>query len=210
MKKAKNFLGALVLSAAIMGCGQPQSGQSEQAEGADTARFSFEEHPESKRKAILLDGQPYTSYCYADSLKKPVVYPLRTKGGHFITRGLPVEPCANERTDHPHHIGLWFNYGDVNGLDFWNNSPAIRDEKRMGYESIHHSSVNGTESSGNTGVLDVTKYWQAPQGDSLLKEDKLYVFKVDSEGNTTIEIEIKLKAMTDVSLNDNKNRGCVR
>src|SRR3546814_14911383 len=131
-----------------MGCGQPQTGQSEQAEGVDTARFSFEEHPESKRIAILLDGQPYTSYCYADSLKKPVLYPLRTKGGHFITRGWPVEPRATERTDHPHHIGLWFNYGDVNGLDFWNNLQAIPAETRMGYGSIIHSSFIGRDSSG--------------------------------------------------------------
>ncbi|MEC3878863.1 PmoA family protein [Parapedobacter sp. 10938] len=206
MKEAKILIGALVLSAAVMGCGQPQSGQSQagQAETEATNRFSFVEHPESNSIAVLLDGQPYTSYCYADSLKKPVLYPLRTKGGHFITRGWPVQPRSNERTDHPHHIGLWFNYGDVNGLDFWNNSTAIPAEKRMGYGSIHHAAVNGTESSGNTGVLDVTKYWQGPQGDSLLKEDTRYVFQVDSVGNTSIELDIKLTALTDVSLNDNK------
>lgn len=194
------------MSAAVMSCGQPRSGQSQtvQADGEDSNRFSFVEHPESNSIAVLLDGQPYTSYCYADSLKKPVLYPLRTKGGHFITRGWPAQPRANERTDHPHHIGLWFNYGDVNGLDFWNNSTAIPAEKRMGYGSIHHAAVNATESNGNTGVLDVTKYWQAPQGDSLLKEDTRYVFEVDSVGNTSIELDIKLTALTDVSLNDNK------
>src|SRR3546814_18862789 len=143
-----------------MGCGQPQTGQSEQAEGVDTARFSFEEHPESKRIAILLDGQPYTSYCYADSLKKPVLYPLRTKGGHFITRGWPVEPCANEHMDYPHNIGMWLKYGTVNGLDFWNNSTAIPTEKCMGSGSIHTSSVNGPESSGNNGFLEVRKNWK--------------------------------------------------
>src|SRR5690606_34521134 len=206
MKNAKILIGALVLSAGIAGCGQPQSGQSlsEQAGTGNTGQFSFEEHPESSSIAVLLDGQPYTSYCYADSLKKPVLFPLRTKGGHFITRGWPVEPRANERTDHPHHIGLWFNYGDVNGLDFWNNSPAIPAEKRMGYGSIHHGAVNSMESTGNTGVLDVTKYWQGPEGDSLLKEDARYVFQVDEDGNTSIELDIRLTALTDVSLNDNK------
>src|SRR2546430_8598162 len=34
-----------------------------------------------------------------------------------------------ERVDHPHHVGLWLNHGDVNGLDFWNNSDAIRSEE---------------------------------------------------------------------------------
>lgn len=201
MKIATILVGALALSAALAGCGQSQPGQT-QAEQSD--RFSFVAHPESNSMDILLDGQPYTSYCYADSLKKPVLFPLRTKGGHFVTRGWPVQPRGNERTDHPHHIGLWFNYGDVNGLDFWNNSPAIPAEKRMGYGSIHHAAVNETASNGNTGVLDVTKYWLGPQGDSLLKEDTQYIFQVDEGGSTSIELDIKLTALEDVSLKDNK------
>ena len=200
MKTTKILIGVLGLTVAFSGCGQ----QSEQAQSEQTARFSFVEHPENNNIEILLDGQSYTSYCYDDSLKKPVLFPLRTKGGHFVTRGWPVQPRANERTDHPHHIGLWFNYGDVNGLDFWNNSPAIPAEKRMGYGSIHHAAVNDMEANGNTGVIDVTKYWQGPQGDSLLKEDTRYIFQVDDEGNTSIELDIRLTALEDVSLNDNK------
>ena len=61
-----------------------------------------------------------------------------------------------------------------------------------------------TESTGNTGVLDVTKYWQGPAGDTLLKEDTRYIFQVDKDGNTSIELDIRLTALTDVSLNDNK------
>ena len=30
----------------------------------------------------------------------------------------PLYLRPGERIDHPHHVGLWFNYGDVNGLDF--------------------------------------------------------------------------------------------
>ncbi|MGV3763931.1 DUF6807 domain-containing protein [Parapedobacter sp.] len=201
MNQAKIILGVLALSAAVVGCGQSPKGQG-QAEQID--RFSFAEQTENNRIEVRLDGQPYTSYCYADSLKKPVLYPLRTKGGHFVTRGWPVQPRANERTDHPHHLGLWFNYGDVNGLDFWNNSTAIPAEKRMDYGSIHHAAVNSMETDGNTGVLDVTKYWQGPQGDSLLREDTRYVFEVDEEGNTSITLDIQLTALTDVSLRDNK------
>lgn len=38
--------------------------------------------------------------------------------GKVITRGYPMNPRPFERMDHPHHVGLWFNFGDVNGLDF--------------------------------------------------------------------------------------------
>ena len=33
-------------------------------------------------------------------------------------------------TDHPHQVGLWFGYGDVNGVDFWNNSTALPAERQ--------------------------------------------------------------------------------
>ncbi len=42
-----------------------------------------------------------------------------------VTRGWPLQPRPGERTDHPHHDGLWFNYSNLNGFDFWNNSEAI-------------------------------------------------------------------------------------
>lgn len=205
MKKSMiAFISAFGLSVFLMGCNQPgqQNEANEQQEQID--RFSFEEQQADKSVVVLLDGQPYTSYLYTDSLKKPVLFPLRTKGGHFVTRGWPVQPRANERTDHPHHIGLWFNYGDVNGLDFWNNSTTIPADKRMGYGSIRHSAVNETESNGDTGVLDVTKFWLGPQGDSLLKEDTRYTFHVADDSSTSVELDIKLTALKDVSLKDNK------
>ena len=79
---------------------------------------------ESERRVdVTVDGQPFTAYIWPTSLKKPVLYPIRTAKGTLVTRGFPLEPRPGERVDHPHHVGLWFNYGDVNGIDFWNNSP---------------------------------------------------------------------------------------
>ena len=84
----------------------------------------------ARRVDIIIDGQPFTSYIWPATLAKPVLYPLRTATGIIVTRGYPLEPRAGERSDHPHHAGLWFNYGSVNGIDFWNNSDAIKPEDR--------------------------------------------------------------------------------
>src|SRR5262249_12878171 len=65
-----------------------------------------------RRVDITIDGQPFTSYIWPTSLKKPVLYPLITDEGITVTRGYPLEPRPGERVDHPHHAGLWFNYGD--------------------------------------------------------------------------------------------------
>ena len=56
-----------------------------------------------------------------DNMEKPVLYPLNSSSGIPVTRGFPIDPKPNERIDHPHQTGMWFNYGNVNGLDFWNN-----------------------------------------------------------------------------------------
>ena len=68
----------------------------------------------ARRVDILVDGQPFTSYQWSDKLKVPTLFPLRTAEGTIVTRGFPLEPRTGERVDHPHHIGLWFNYGNVN------------------------------------------------------------------------------------------------
>src|SRR5258707_5793872 len=81
-----------------------------------------------RRVDVTIDGKPFTSYIWPTTLKKPVLYPLRTASGTIVTRGYPLEPRPGERDDHPHHAGLWFNYESVNGIDFWNNSDAIKPE----------------------------------------------------------------------------------
>src|ERR1700754_3112188 len=66
---------------------------------------------------VLIGGKPFTSFQYPDSLEKPVLFPLYAANGTLVTRGFPLAPKAGEPTDHPHHIGLWFNFENVNGLD---------------------------------------------------------------------------------------------
>ena len=41
----------------------------------------------SNRVDVLVDGQPFTSYIWPDTLKKPVLFPLRAASGTIITRG---------------------------------------------------------------------------------------------------------------------------
>ncbi|MEX2396744.1 MAG: DUF6807 family protein, partial [Balneolales bacterium] len=85
---------------------------------------------------VYIGGELFTNFFYPDDMEKPVLYPILTASGKDITRGYPYNPRPFERTDHPHHVGLWLNFGDVNGLDFWNNSFAIDEEDKHRYGSI--------------------------------------------------------------------------
>lgn len=127
--------------------------------------------------SVLIDGRLFTAYIYPDNIKKPVLYPLITPKGSNITRKFPLEPSVGERVDHPHHVGVWFNYGDVNGLDFWNNSDSIKLEKKAHYGTIVHKDILSMESGDEQARLEVTMDWIAPDGEVLLNENTLFIFK---------------------------------
>lgn len=130
----------------------------------------------SHRVDVLVDGQPFTSYIWPDTLKKPVLYPLRTASGTIITRGFPLEPRPGERTDHPHHVGLWFNYENVNGVDFWNNSTALPPEQQAKMGTIVHCRIVKTSSGAGKGELEVEMDWLI-EGQPILHETTDFIFR---------------------------------
>src|SRR5207237_10640798 len=116
------------------------------------------------------------SFIYPDSLEKPVLYPIYAADGEFITRGYPIASRPNEPVDHPHHIGLWLNYENVNGLDFWNNSSAIAPDKKASYGWIKLSKILETK-SGEAGGLTYSANWQDINKNILLEERKTFRFE---------------------------------
>jgi hypothetical protein len=130
-----------------------------------------------RRVDIFVDGQPFTSYIWPETLKKPVLYPLNAADGTPVTRGFPMEPRPGERVDHPHHVGLWFNYGDVNGVDFWNNSTALKPEEQNKMGTIVHRRIVGTKSGKENGELAVEMDWIMPDGKAILRETTKFVFR---------------------------------
>ena len=159
-----------------------------------------------KRVDVLVDSQPFTSYIYPGPavLKKPVLYPIRSATGQLITRGWPLDPRPGERVDHPHHVGMWFNYGDVNGLDFWNNSTDIVPEKRSQYGTVIHTGITAMKSGKGAATLTVTADWNTPTDQTLLRETTTFTFR-GSKTNRTIDRQTTLTALTtDVVFKDNK------
>ena len=130
-----------------------------------------------RRIDILIDGNPFTSYIWPEKLAKPVLFPLRTAKGTIVTRGFPLEPRPGERVDHPHHIGLWFNYGNVNDFDFWNNSEAIKREDAPKMGNIRHRAITVAKSGAEQGELEVEADWVTGKQQLVLKEHTRFVFR---------------------------------
>ena len=131
----------------------------------------------SRSVDITIDGSQFTSYIWPDRLAKPVLNPLRTARGTIVTRGYPLAPRPGERVDHPHHIGLWFDYGNVNGFDFWNNSEAIKlaDAAKMG--NIRHRKIAAARSGIDSGELEIVADWISGKQQVLLEEHTRFVFR---------------------------------
>jgi hypothetical protein len=123
-----------------------------------------------KKVEVLVDGQLFTAYIYPDRIMKPVLYPVVTAGGHRVTRGFPLDRVAGERVDHPHHIGIWLNYGNVNGLDFWNHSEAIPTDQKHKFGTIRHRAIVDAHEEGPTAFLAVAADWLRPDGSLLIAE----------------------------------------
>ena len=156
-----------------------------------------------RRVDITINGQPFTSYLWPTSLKKPVLFPLIAPGGTAVTRGYPLTPNAGERVDHPHHAGMWFNYGNVNGFDFWNNSDAIKPENRSKMGSIYQEKILSAKSGRDKGELVVESVWTTGTGENILDETTQYVFTTKGDARVIDQVTT-LKALDHVVFNDDK------
>ena len=122
----------------------------------------------------------------------------------LVTRGFPLDPRPGERVDHPHHVGLWFNHGDVNGLDFWNNSDEIGPDRAPKMGTIVHRRVLDTKSGADRGELRVESEWLAPDGKALLREETRFVFAGANDTRSVERITRLTARDSKVLFRDNK------
>jgi methane monooxygenase PmoA-like len=138
----------------------------------------------ARRVDITIDGKPFTSYIWPDNVMKPVLYPIRDAAGTLVTRGWPLDPRPGEPTDHPHHVGMWLNYENVNGIDFWNNSTAIKPANAPKMGTILHRKIDSAKSGNDRGELVTESDWVLHDGTTLLHERTEYAFAGDTTTRT--------------------------
>jgi hypothetical protein len=161
---------------------------------------------------VTIDGRPFTSYLWQTNQRKPVLYPLIAPDGTTVTRGYPFDVRPGERVDHPHHAGMWFNYGNANGFDFWNNSDAIRPADRPKYGTITQDRIVSMKSGTDSGELVTESTWiagDAAAGNTqpIMMQTTRYMFSRTSVGDKparAIDLTVTLKALTLVTFHDDK------
>ena len=151
-----------------------------------TTGFKIVEKKDKKQVDILFNNKLLTAYCYYDSSRKPILFPVNTVDGITVTRSYPFQIIPGERTDHPHHTGIWLNYESVNGLDFWNNSTTVPAEKRNQYGTILHQKIISKKTNGRDASLVTAATWVRPDSKVLLNEQTKFNFTV-KENNFIID-----------------------
>lgn len=167
----------------------------------NNGKVEFNQYSEKKQIDVKINGLFLTTLLYSDTLNRPCLFPIFIPSGVNIVRGYPLNPKPNERVDHPHHYGLWFNHGNVNGLDFWNNSFAVKPELKHKYGRIIVEKILQLNSA--KGRLVTLSRWEDNEQQVLLREKTTYVFW--GKGKTrTIERISELTSVKLVTLGESK------
>ena len=154
---------------------------------AFAANVSFEKA--DGRIDVSIDGKPFTTLYFGPETPKPYLHPLRAADGTIVTRLYPMEEVEGEPHDHPHHRGLWFTHGDVNGLDFWANEAQSQGPTKKGKVVLRK--VEQVEDS--SGKIRAVFEWQSPDGKVLLTEDRTMVFGGDAN-RRVIDFDVAFQA----------------
>ncbi|HYP09831.1 MAG TPA: PmoA family protein [Bryobacteraceae bacterium] len=138
---------------------------------------------------VTIDGLPFTTLHYGESTKKPFLAPLRAPSGVVVTRRWPMEDVAGETRDHPHHQGLWFNHGDVNGVNFWEHAG-----RNAPFGSIVTDKITTAKGGGKSGEIAFEARWVNHEGKALLRENRRMTFSGDANSRI-IDVDITLTAL---------------
>jgi hypothetical protein len=155
----------------------------------------------SEKISVEIDGKPFTDFYIGPAAVKPYLAPLRSAKGTVVTRGYPMETIAGEAKDHPHHRGLWFTHGVVNGYDFWANEESQKGVGK-GKGKIVLKKVQKVSSGKKSGTIQATFEW-AGGGETFLTEERTMTFYSDPNIRT-IDFDITLRPQQKVTFGDTK------
>jgi hypothetical protein len=128
--------------------------------------------------AVEIDGKPFTVfYVGGRDLNRPYLHPLRSASGKAVTRSYPAGQVPGESVDHPHHAGVFYGHGDVNGFNYWAiqnvPTPPGKGSGTMGRIVVKDVSAKSGKESGS---VDAVLTWLTPDGKPLLTETRKMTF----------------------------------
>ncbi len=177
-----------------------------------TAKQSFSQvelkNEDSDHISVTVDGQPFSDYYIGSAYPKPFLAPLRTANGLIVTRKYPMENVDGESRDHQHHRGLFVGYGNISGINFWENEfsyatkfPNNTGSTKLGLIVLRH--LDQVKSGKKSGTVAATFEWVGPDKTDMLEEHRTLTFYSGKEVRT-VDVDMTITAKTNVQWVDTK------
>src|SRR6266480_8113025 len=115
------------------------------------------------RLRIEINGELFSEYHFKD-VSRPFLYPVIGPAGLPMTRDWPMKDAENEEHDHKHHRSLWFEHGEMNGVDFWSEEPKAG--------RTVHEEFTEIKSGRDEGVIESKDKYVAPDGKVVCTDDR--------------------------------------
>ena len=136
-------------------------------------------------ETVKIDGRPFTEYI-TQSGTKPILWPIIGPTGKPLTRDYPMEKDTKETKDHVHQRSLWFTHGNVNGIDFWGETPAGKTG------TIVHRKFVKLESGAQAEIVTEND-WLSPAGKKVCEDRRRLTFGTRGDARW-IDFDITLRA----------------
>jgi len=148
--------------------------------------------------AVTLDGRLFTTYFFGDAAPKTYFHPILAVDGTQLSRSYPMADVPGEARDHPHHRGLWFAHGSVNGVDFWAEKAGTTG--RIVSTGQPTARVDpGSDEAAGVAVIEDRRRWLAPDGRQVCT-DRLSVRITPLPNGSQWDVTITLEAPADAPL----------
>ena len=163
------------------------------------------------RIEVVIGGQPFTTYYFHKDVAKAFLMPLRTPSGVVISRPFPVfndVSMADRKLPgfEPHQRPLYFNHGDIDGLDFWSEAvfssaygrggtgaadskqaskqaaPANRPPRAHGHMTL--LKLEEVKDGPDSGMIRTRFSLEDPNNRSIGEETQTYTFRGDDRTRT--------------------------
>jgi len=135
------------------------------------------------------DGKPVWSFHYGPDASKPFFHPVAVAGGPSLVELRPP--------DHPWHLGLWFSWKFINGVNYWEEDKSTG--RAQGKTEILHAKVQRQEDGSVRIELRIA--YHPPEQPAVLVEDRrIAVSAPAADGGWKIDWDATFQAQQRVVL----------
>ncbi len=120
--------------------------------------------------ALINHDRVVWQFNYGKNLAKPFFHPVALTDGTVLTAPSPA--------DHPWHRALWFSWKMVNGVNYWEENPAMG--KSQGITDVRAAKVS--PSADGSARIELAIDYHPPGAPAVLTEDRL--IEVSAPDNT--------------------------